>query len=63
MPGVIVDVKVKEGAEVKEVETLFILSAMKMETAIKAPRAGAVRQLSVNSGDSVQGDDLLALIE
>ena len=63
MPGVVVDVKVKENDEVKEGETLFILSAMKMETNIKAPVSGTVKRLLINSGDSVEGDDLLASIE
>lgn len=60
MSGVIVDVKVKENDEVKEGETMFVLSAMKMETAIKATRSGKVRRVLVNSGDNVDGDDLLA---
>jgi len=62
MPGVVVDVKVHEGAVVKAGETLFVLSAMKMETSIKAPRDGTVKTLLVNSGDNVEGDDLLATI-
>ena len=62
MPGVIVDVKVKEGAVVAEGDTLFVLSAMKMETAIKAGKAGEVKSVLVNSGDNVDGDDLLAVV-
>eukprot|EP00629_Pelagomonadales_sp_RCC1024_P016929 CAMPEP_0119275342 /NCGR_PEP_ID=MMETSP1329-20130426/13608_1 /TAXON_ID=114041 /ORGANISM="Genus nov. species nov., Strain RCC1024" /LENGTH=1210 /DNA_ID=CAMNT_0007275719 /DNA_START=109 /DNA_END=3738 /DNA_ORIENTATION=+ len=42
MPGVVVDVKVDEGTTVKKGETLFVLSAMKMESTIVAPRAGTV---------------------
>lgn len=62
MPGMIVAVSVKEGDEVKEGQTLFKLSAMKMETEIKAPMAGVVTRVTVEQNDSVEGDDLLALI-
>ncbi|KAJ1459420.1 hypothetical protein M885DRAFT_511373 [Pelagophyceae sp. CCMP2097] len=63
MPGVVVDVRVKEGNVVKKGEVLFVLSAMKMESTITAPEDGCVKRLLVNSGDSVEGDDLLADIE
>jgi len=63
MPGVVVDVRVKEGNEVKAGEPLFILSAMKMETTIKAPISGIVGRVLANTGDNVEADDLLAVIE
>jgi len=62
MPGVIVDVRTHESENVKEGDTLFVLSAMKMETAIQAPKDGVVQRLLVNTGDNVDGDDLLAVI-
>ena len=62
MPGMIVAVNVEEGDEVKEGQTLFKLSAMKMETEIKAPLAGVVTRVTVSAQDEVEGDDLLALI-
>ena len=62
MPGVIVAVTVEEGDEVQEGQTLFKLSAMKMETEIKAPIAGKVTRVTVEQNDSVEADDLLALI-
>lgn len=62
MPGVIVAVTVEEGDEVEEGQTLFKLSAMKMETEIKAPIAGKVTRVTVEQNDSVEADDLLALI-
>jgi len=36
---------------------------MKMETVIPATKAGEVTRILVNAGDSVEGDDLLAVIE
>jgi pyruvate carboxylase len=62
MPGAVVNVKVKEGEEVKKGETMFVLSAMKMETAITAPVDGTVEKVTVSVGDTVEGDDLLGQI-
>jgi len=63
MPGVVVDVKVKAGDVVSEGEQLVVMSAMKMETAIPAPRSGVVKRLLVNVGDKVEGEDLMVAIE
>mmetsp|Transcript_73816 Transcript_73816/g.210536 ORF Transcript_73816/g.210536 Transcript_73816/m.210536 type:complete len:1260 (+) Transcript_73816:108-3887(+) len=62
MPGVVVDVRVAIGDQVKEGDVIFALSAMKMEVIIKAPRDGKLGSITVNEGDSVEGDDLLANI-
>jgi len=63
MPGVVVDVKVKAGDLVSEGDQLVVMSAMKMETAIPAPRSGVVKRLLVNVGDKVDGEDLMVAIE
>jgi len=63
MPGVIVNLKVKEGDVVSEGEPLATLSAMKMETVIPASVSGVVKHIAVNIGDKVEGDDLLVEIE
>jgi len=63
MPGVVVEVKVKLGDIIKEGDPLVVLSAMKMETVLPAPRSGVVSRLLVNAGDQVEGEDLLLLIE
>lgn len=48
--------------EVAEGDVLLILEAMKMETEIRAPRAGVISAIEVNEGDAVQvGDALLVL--
>jgi len=62
MPGVVVDVRVKEGDRVKKGDTLFVLSAMKMESTIVAPMDGEIASLLINSGDNVEAEDLLATI-
>ena len=63
MPGVLVDSYVEVGQEVEEGQTLFKLSAMKMETEIKSTITGVVKRVLVEAGDNVEGDDLLAEIE
>ena len=54
MPGVVVDVKVKVGDSVAEGDQLITMSAMKMETAIPAPRSGVIQRITVNAGDKVR---------
>ena len=50
------------GQAVAEGEVLLILEAMKMETEIRAARAGTVRGIAVKAGDAVAvGDTLLQL--
>lgn len=59
MPGLIFQVKVKEGETVQAGQTLLILEAMKMENAITSPYAGVVGKLYVREGDDVGEGDLL----
>ena len=62
LPGVIVDLKVCEGDQVKAGQHLLVLEAMKMENNIDADRDGIIVELKVNKGDSVlEGDTLLTI--
>jgi 3-methylcrotonyl-CoA carboxylase alpha subunit len=63
LPGVVVSVSVKEGDTVTAGQTLLVIEAMKMEHAIKAPRAGKVRALKHQVGDRVREGSTLAEIE
>ncbi len=62
MPGMIVNYLKKEGDSVNEGETIVILEAMKMENALPAPASGTVKAINFSSGDSVQKNDVLAVI-
>ena len=62
MPGVVVDVKVGEGDVVSKGETLFVLSAMKMESTIVAPAAGTVTSVLCAIGDNIEAEHLLATL-
>ena len=53
LPGVILDVCVKEGDAVKRGQTVVVLEAMKMENAIEATADGTVTAIKVGKGDSV----------
>ena len=62
LPGVILDIKVKEGDEVKKGQTIIILEAMKMENSINADKDGTVTAINVSKGDSVlEGTDLVII--
>ncbi|MBO0322130.1 acetyl-CoA carboxylase biotin carboxyl carrier protein subunit [Muricauda sp. CAU 1633] len=59
MPGLILDISVEEGQEVKEDEQLLVLEAMKMENSITSPRNGVIKKIAVNQGDAVDKKQLL----
>ncbi|MBP9552857.1 MAG: biotin/lipoyl-binding protein [Bacteroides sp.] len=62
LPGVILDIKVKEGDTVKKGQLIAILEAMKMENNINADKDGVVSAVKVNKGDSVlEGTDLIII--
>ncbi len=62
LPGVILDIKVKEGDVVKRGQVVAILEAMKMENNINADKDGKVVEIKVSKGDSVlEGTDLIII--
>ncbi|WP_029034705.1 acetyl-CoA carboxylase biotin carboxyl carrier protein subunit [Salinimicrobium terrae] len=63
MPGLIFDVQVKEGDEVKEGDYLLVLEAMKMENTLTAPRDGVVKSVNVQKGQTVDKNQLLLEME
>ena len=63
MPGIIVDIEVKQGDKVKEGDSLLILEAMKMENSIKCPKDGIVKSVHTQKGDAVEKGKLLVELE
>ncbi|WP_316735409.1 biotin/lipoyl-containing protein [Pedobacter aquatilis] len=63
MPGLVLDVVVEEGSEVKKGDNLLILEAMKMENIIKSPTDGVVKKISVNKSDKVEKNQVLLLFK
>lgn len=63
MPGLILEIPVKIGDEVKENQALLILEAMKMENIISSPRDGIIKSIQVKKGDAVDKNKLLIEFE
>ena len=59
MPGLVVDIPVTVGQEVKSGETVAIIEAMKMQNILKAERDGVVKAVGAKAGDPVAADDVL----
>lgn len=62
LAGVVVELRVHEGQDVKKGDPVAILSAMKMEMSISAPHSGKVQGLAVKQGDSLDSGDLICKI-
>ena len=63
MPGKVVRVLVAEGASVDAGAGVVVVEAMKMQNEMKAPKAGTVTTLNVEVGTTVNGGDVLVIIE
>ena len=63
MPGKVVKLLVQEGEEVDEAQGLVIVEAMKMQNAMKSPKAGRVAVIEVSEGGSVAAGETLVVIE
>ena len=59
MPGLILNINVKEGQEVKEGDPLLILEAMKMENTIEAHKDGFIKTIKEKSGETVDKGELM----
>jgi len=62
LPGLILQLKVKEGDTVAAGQCVMVMEAMKMENQITAPHNGSVKKVFVTEGDSVgEGDALVEI--
>lgn len=61
MPGLVLNVLVSEGTEVKKGDNLLVLEAMKMENMIKSPTDGVIKKIEVKQGDKVEKNELLVV--
>lgn len=59
MPGLVLNVLVNEGDEVKKGDSLLVLEAMKMENMIKSPTDGTVKKIEIKQGDKVEKNQVL----
>ena len=63
MPGIIINLLVSQGDQVKKGQGLVIIEAMKMENELKSPRDAVVTSIHVTRGDSVDKGTLLMELE
>ncbi len=63
MPGLVLNVLVKEGDQLKKGDNLFVLEAMKMENIIKAPADVTIKSLKIKAGDKVEKNQTLILFD
>ncbi|MFK5986007.1 MAG: sodium-extruding oxaloacetate decarboxylase subunit alpha [Pseudomonadota bacterium] len=63
LSGQIFKIPVTNGQQIAEGEVIIILEAMKMETEIRASKAGVITELCVKEGDTVSvGDSLIKMV-
>lgn len=63
MPGLVLEVSVSDGQEVKEGDRLLILSAMKMENSITIHADARIKKVNVKAGQAVEKGQVLVELE
>jgi pyruvate carboxylase len=63
MPGSVATVSVRPGQPVKAGDVLLTIEAMKMETALHAPRDGVVQEVLVHAASPIDAKDLLVVLD
>ena len=59
MPGLVLNVLVKEGDVVNKGDSMVVLEAMKMENIIKSPADAVVKKIEVKQGDKIEKNTVL----
>lgn len=62
LPGLLVQMQVREGDHVDEQDVIAVLESMKMNLELRAPRGGVVKKLCAAPGRQVAQDQVLAII-
>jgi biotin carboxyl carrier protein len=63
MPGKVVRLLVAAAQEVEAGQGLVVVEAMKMQNEMKSPKSGTIVSINVAVGATVNGGDLLAVVE
>jgi len=63
IPGAVSLLHVKPGEHVNKGDRLLVMEAMKMQTTVYAPVTGTVKEVAVNTRETVEAHDLLLSIE
>ena len=63
MPGLILEIQTEAGKKVKKDEPLIILEAMKMENVLCSPVDGIIKEILVNTKQTVEKNSVLIKFE
>jgi biotin carboxyl carrier protein len=63
MPGLVIDIMVAPGQEVKKGDPVMVLEAMKMENILKSPSDGIVKKINVEKRQAVEKNQVLLNFE
>lgn len=63
MPGLVLEVCVSVGQQVRSGEVVVRLEAMKMENDVKSSLEGTVKEIMVAQGDEVREGQVLVVLE
>lgn len=63
MPGMIIKILKEEGDTVQTGDVIVILEAMKMQNELQAKKSGILKKIFVKTGDSVEMNQPIALVE
>jgi acetyl/propionyl-CoA carboxylase alpha subunit len=63
MPGLVLDVMVEPGQEIKEGDNIVVLEAMKMENVLKATGEATVKSIEVKKGQAIEKNQVIVEFE
>ena len=63
MPGKVVRILLREGAEVDAGTGVLVVEAMKMQNEVKSPKKGKIQKIVVIEGAAVNSGDVLGIVE
>lgn len=63
MPGMVIQVMVENGQQIKKGDAIVVLEAMKMENILKSPSDGTVKTVKVIKGDKVEKNQVMVFLD
>lgn len=63
MPGLVIDIPVSEGEQVKKGDVLLVLESMKMQNELTSPRDGKVSSIQTTLQENVDRKQILLVLE
>ncbi len=63
MPGLVVDVRVESGQQIKKGDAVVVLEAMKMENILKSTSDATVKSVTVKKGSKVEKNEVLVTLQ